>query len=358
MKKSIIILLAFFVGLQSCETEFEVNAPWKDITSVYGLLNQNEAVHLIKINKAFLGETAADELAEIRDSSEYKPDEITAQVEKILNGSVKATYALNRVTLTNKPSGTFYSPEHVMYQFIDSNLQEGFDYKLTITKTATQEKVTAETELISDFDFWEPNWWNGPKKVSFFCQGGYQSFNKAEWKSAVNGRRYQLTIRFNYIEKDVISGNETFKFVDWVFPAVQSPDLDGGDRMGSEIDGEDFYKFIGNKLTPVSSSNNVVRCIGELDFTVDVAAEDFNTYMQVNEPTTGVVQERAEFSNVFDEKGNQQVGFFSARFAINETGAQLSKSCNGGNAVTELKTGPHTGNLGFINKEDDSTCPL
>ena len=358
MKRSIIILFAFFIGLQSCETEFEVNAPWRDITAVYGLLNQNDAVHYIKINKAFLGETNASELAAIRDSSEYKPDEITAQIERIQNGSVKATYPLSRVTLSNKPSGTFYAPEHVLYKFVDSNLLTGYDYKLTVTKTVTNEKVTAETQLIQKFDFWEPNWWNGPKKVSFFCQGGYQDFNKSEWKSAVNGRRYQLTIRFNYREKDLDSGVETFKFVDWVFPAEQSSDLNGGDRMGNEIDGEDFYKFIGNKLTPVSPSNNVQRCIGELDFTIDVAAEDFNTYMQVNEPSTGIVQERPEFSNVFDEKGNQQVGFFSSRFSITETGAQLSKSCNGGNAVTEMKTGQYTGNLGFINKENDSTCPL
>ena len=67
MKKAVVILLAFFMGMESCETDFEVNAPWRDITIVYGLLNQKENPHVIKINKAFLGEADVNDMAQIRD---------------------------------------------------------------------------------------------------------------------------------------------------------------------------------------------------------------------------------------------------------------------------------------------------
>jgi len=65
-----------------------------------------------------------------------------------------------------------------------------------------------------------------------------------------------------------------------------------------------------------------------------------------------------EYTNVFDENGNEQVGFLSARYSISKEGTQLSTAGNAGTSVTELKTGQYTGDLGFIAKVDNSKCPL
>jgi len=53
--KNKIILLLFSVFFLSCETDFDVNAEWQDVTVVFGLLDPNNEDQLIKINKAFLG---------------------------------------------------------------------------------------------------------------------------------------------------------------------------------------------------------------------------------------------------------------------------------------------------------------
>ena len=372
MKKITILLLAFFIGFESCETAFEVNAPWKDITVVYGLLNQNDnnkggsPPHIIKINKAFLGQADVSDMAQVRDSSEYGPDEITAVIEVTNNGSFVDQYNLTRFESSTKETGSFYGPDHALYQFSDS-LRPGYDYKLVVTKTATGKKVYAETKIIEHFKFSNTNYWNAQiPKIGFYKDGSYFTFDKAFWNTAVNGRRYQLTVRFHYTEIDLVTGAETPRSLDWLFPAVKSADLDGGDEIGNEINGEDFYKFVGNKLDP--SPANIVRCVGRaaglnnpaghLDFIVDAAGEDFNTYMDVNEPSTGIVQERPEYTNVFDENGKEQAGFFSARYSMSEVGTQLSTDGNGGTSVTELKTGQYTGDLGFIAKVDDSKCPL
>ena len=373
MKKTVVILLAFFMGMESCETDFEVNAPWRDITIVYGLLNQKENPHVIKINKAFLGEADVNDMAQIRDSSEYGADEITVKIQRSLNGSSYIDYGnLARYEASNKPAGTFYSPDHALYSFTDT-LEPGYNYRLVITKTATGDQVFAETRIIEDkgFKFIPNSYWTADPtkvKVDFYKDGNYFTFNKAFWNTAVNGRRYQLTVRFHYTEINILTSQETPKSLDWVFPARTSADLDGGDEMGTEIDGEDFYKFIGSKLDPPPA--NIVRCIGraagltnsagQLDFIVDVAGEDFNTYLEVNEPSTGIVQERPEYTNVFDENGNEQVGFFSARYSISTESRLLSTDGIAGTSVTELKTGQYTGDLGFVTNTDPdiSTCPL
>lgn len=360
MKKYIILALTFFMSLQACETDFEVNAPWKNITVVYGLLNQNEKPHIIKINKAFLGEAAVSDMAAIADSSEYGADEITVTVERSKNGAIPdKVYALTRFTSSSKPSGTFYGPNQVLYKFSDTLLY-GYDYKLVIDNNKTGEKVTAVTKIIKDFSFSESSYWNAEfPKISFYNNGEYKAFKHALWNSAINGRRYQLTIRFHYREKDLNTGVETDKHLDWVFSKMKSQNLEGGDEMGFDIDGEEFYKYVASTLDPVSSSNNVKRCIGDLDFIVSVAGEEFNTYLEVNEPTTGIVQERPEYTNVFDAKGKEQAGFFSARYAIMETGGRFSTSGISGNSVTELKNGTYTtANYGFVTKVDVTTCPL
>jgi len=51
-----------------------------------------------------------------------------------------------------------------------------------------------------------------------------------------------------------------------------------------------------------------------LDFIVDVAGEEFNTYMEVNAPSTGIVQEKPEYTNVKNDKGEDEIGIFSCRY--------------------------------------------
>lgn len=48
------IFLTAFLFFASCETDFDINADWKDITVVYGALNQNDSIHYIRIQKLFL----------------------------------------------------------------------------------------------------------------------------------------------------------------------------------------------------------------------------------------------------------------------------------------------------------------
>jgi len=359
MKRLLIYSFIVLCLASACKTDFEVNAPWKDITVVYGLLNQNDSIHYIKVNRAFLGEENAEVMALERDSSEYDTTAITVTIEEKTSSNAQ-TYTLNPVQDSNKALGTFYGPIQTLYYFNEPNLDPASDYKLVIKKNETGEVVTASTPLVQNFKFSNTSFWNAAKpKVPFFHNGVYKSFSHSKWKSAVNGRRYQLKVTFHYYEKPAgQSGPLTHKTLDWLFPIVKAPDLDGGDEIGTVIEGEDFYKYVANKLEPVSVSNNVDRCIGSLDFKVSVGGEDLNTYLDVNEPSTGIVQERPEYTNVFDGNGKEQAGIFSCNYSIIEEGAVLSESGTITNSITELKSGPYTIGYGFTDPVEDPTCPL
>ena len=66
-------LLLLLPVLFSCNKELKVNANWKDVTVVYGLLDQTADTTFIKVTKAFLGEGNALQFAQVPDSSNY-PD--------------------------------------------------------------------------------------------------------------------------------------------------------------------------------------------------------------------------------------------------------------------------------------------
>ena len=53
---SFIGLIALFLGVSSCETDFSLNGNYTPIPVVFGLLDHHDTTHIVKITKAFLGD--------------------------------------------------------------------------------------------------------------------------------------------------------------------------------------------------------------------------------------------------------------------------------------------------------------
>ncbi|PCH93521.1 MAG: hypothetical protein COB85_06865 [Bacteroidetes bacterium] len=352
MKKLLLLTAVVAMVFQGCETDFDVNAPWKDVAVVYGVLDQSDSTHFIKINKAFLGEVDVYTLAQIRDSSEYDPADIDVTIEERDEiGTVINVWPVKYLTDSKKVGGTFYAPDQTLYYF-DNILDPSMDYKLVINNNKSGKVVSAITPLVSDFSFQPASYWQNTSqvKVGFYKDNNYQVFSRAKWLTAENGRRYQLTLRFHYREVRLgVPNPDTLDLhIDWQFGSITSVKLSGGQEIGVDIKGEDFYQFVANNIEP-ASVNNVERYIGTLDFIVDVGGEDLHTYIEVNEPSTGIVQERPEYSNITDANGNYEIGIFSCRHTVSKIGASLSTSGNPYNSKTELCSGQYTYLLGFVN---------
>ena len=59
MKKITFIFLLTSLLFTSCESDFDINADWEEVTVVFGLLDQSQEKQFIRINKAFLGNESA-----------------------------------------------------------------------------------------------------------------------------------------------------------------------------------------------------------------------------------------------------------------------------------------------------------
>src|SRR5256885_621227 len=109
-------ILLPFVFINSCKTDFDIIAPYKETTVVYGLLDPAANVQYIKINKAFLGEGNALVMAQQRDSTNYKPGSLDVKLQEIVFGQVVKTLQLDTTTAIAKDAGIFSNPYQVLYK--------------------------------------------------------------------------------------------------------------------------------------------------------------------------------------------------------------------------------------------------
>ena len=119
MRNLTILLLVLSVLFIACETDFEVNANWKEVTVVYGLLDQSNTQQYIKINKAYLGEGNALQMASIADSVNYNPNNLEVKIIKVKEGSFGSITRLDSIyldtTLVIKDDGLFSTNENIIY---------------------------------------------------------------------------------------------------------------------------------------------------------------------------------------------------------------------------------------------------
>ena len=299
------LFFLFIILFSSCETDFDVIAQWEDVTIVYGLIDPNIEDQLIKINKAFLGQGDALQMASIADSSNYNPSDLHVKIHRIRQQAFNQYDTLSSVTLNDtildKDDGLFSTDNNIIYTFKkpSSFYNTNSLYALEIINLISGHKVTSQTEIINTFSFESLNpsfeWglYNGdlPDSLKFRTKN-------IEWQPSNNGVIYQLDIVINYIEN-----NDTIN-LPWSQPLVEYT----SGNMSLKIKGDQFFQFLTTNLT-----NNTPKQFLNLDLVMTVGSDDLKTYINVNKPFSGIVQERPVFSNI-----NNGVGLFSSRFTYDD----------------------------------------
>lgn len=316
------VLLISLFSVFSCETDVEVNAPWKEVTIVYGLLSQNDSTHFIKINKAFLGNADATTMAKVRDSSEYKT--VSARIEQWKNNLKINTYPLRDTVLTNRVAGSFYYPDQRVYYFYEEKLDDQSQYRLFIVKLDGHDaSISASTEIIDKIDSNNvgTNFFNSPNfKIAFVYPDNTQFTDLKEFRipTSKDGKRYQLSMIFYYNE--TTNDNVTvLKSFEWQFVPEKTLNTNGGETKLIDIIGKQFFVQVKGRVK--NDSNVKYRTAVSVSFILTVAADDFNTYLEVNEPSTGIVQTKPEFTNI-----QNGIGIFSSRHKVARIGKLLSSA--------------------------------
>jgi hypothetical protein len=308
MKKIYLLVSVFTIIFTSCDTDFDVNAEWEEVTVVYGLLDAGDEMKTqqIKISKAFLGKMDALQMAQYADSINFDQGELAVKVIRVKNNGIRDTIALDEVpTLRN--DGVF-NDSIIVYTFENNNfLNSNFEYELLIKNNITGNEVSSNTNIISEFNFdmgagfpfgFIETWIPGNPSATKF------SSTVVTWgNSTDNGVQYQIELIFNYNENDIA------KNLIYTSTVLEETNI-------FEFEGEKIFNFLKNELV---KDPLIERKFLSIDLIMTVGSEDLKTYRIINEEITGIVQERPQFTNI-----NNGIGLFSSRFTKNRENFQLA----------------------------------
>lgn len=331
----IITLLALLAGLNSCSTDFDLVAPYEDHTIVFGLLDQNETTHFIKVNKAFLGDGNAYDYTGVRDSSEYT--QVIGRVEEWNGSSLVNSFPLADTVITDKDSGLFYYPTQTLYYF-NATLNENHTYKLVLSLNDGTKEVNGETVLVKGSSFYlypptsSPQIPIGMAFANSSIDNNYPDYT-FKYSSGVDAREYDLWL-YMYYDEYTASGT-TRKELTWKIDENVTTTLSGGEIREKKLNGQAFYNFLASRIN--DNTNVIKRVFRQLDILIVGAADDFYTYMKINAPSTGIVQEKPSFTNL-----DNAIGIFSSRYSYWVRGKVLNKD-----SQKELCTGQYTNQLLF-----------
>lgn len=349
--KKVILLVSIAIMFFGCQTKVDLNAPYKATTIVFGLLNPDDTKQYIKINKTWLGEGNNFDYAMIRDSSEYKEEDFNSKyIYEIIGNDTTRTFSLNDTTLTDRDeNGLFYGPEYTAYYFKLPNsgndgLNDEATYHLAID-FKNKDDVFAETNIIkagignitqppSAVSALKFSWAQVVQNNPLY---GVYSF---KWGTTENAKRYDLSLTINYIEYvwedegHTVLLDETEKEISWSMGSKIASDTEGGETIKHEVTWQSLYGFLASNL---EENSKITRQIGYwdgevgtqkvivCDFNLDIANDELYTYLEVNSPVTGLIQERPQYTNItngfglFASKARQSV----TRIGITDASAQV-----------------------------------
>jgi hypothetical protein len=313
MRKVLVFTISIiFLFLGSCSNDLEINAPWKDVTVVFGLLNKNETTHYIRISKAFLGEGDALEFASQFDSLYYNPDLLDVKVYRVYNGLVEDSFLCAAVTDIDKDPGIFAAPSQILYSFdavLSGTENENSIYRLVVKNKQTGNVASAETELVSNITLLTPG--NAIDELPLYPQNA----TLIKYKTGENGKMYELFIRFKYREYSLLDQSDIVsKVVEINLGRITNDNTDGGKEMRMSIENASIYQALFAAIPKSTPENTKYRYADSLQFQINVAADDMTTYLNVNQPSNTIAQERPQYTNV--ENG---LGLFSSRNSITRT---------------------------------------
>jgi hypothetical protein len=339
---SLLVLVSILAG---CSTDVDINAPYKNITVVYGLLNMRDPIHMVKVNKAFLGEGDAYDFALIPDSNEWGPGAISnAKVYRILNNATIDSFPLYDTLITNREPGTFYSPDqHLFYfreNFTEDVIQGGIpttlyldeDSEYELRMVVKGENITGRTTIVNDFAYSAPDQ-SLTNTINLMSAQGYGGF-ELNWTSNLDGKRYEASYRFNYKE---VRGTDTTALLS-ITQRMGTQVRTGSSNfepMAEIMEGELFYTTLATLIPNDPTVDH--RIFLGIDFLVSVANDEFHTFLALDEPITGVVEDRPSYTNI-----TNGYGIFAGRYTKDIIGKRLNSQ-----SLEELTNGGITGSLRF-----------
>ena len=317
IRKTLLVLITL-ASIVSCDNDLDIIAEWKDIPVVYGILNAQDSVHYVKLNKAYLGQGDVMSMAQEFDSLHYNLEEVGLRLVEYrrVGGQYIETKSVEMVPTDEfeKPlSGIFSSPDQIIYKSGESLNNERY-YRAQVYDKSVDTVIASNLipiDILSPLQVIKPN---PASALNLVPNGNYPI--TVEWSPLENAALYELKIRFHYVEQEIANlSNTVDTFIDWTFPYRLPTSSITSESIS--LDAEQFLNFL---AVNIDENPNVYRQVKGmkvtqatishacLDVTLMAAAQDLSTYILLNQNSNSIVIDRSEYSNI-----DNGIGILSSR---------------------------------------------
>lgn len=352
--RQLFIFLSLVVFFTSCKNDLKVNAPYKEIPSIYAVLNPTESEQMIRINKVFLGEGDANKMAKVSDSVNYAENELEVKLERFSDGKkvqASASRGLGADSLDiiftermiETQPGSFSTSQRVYVT--RHKLFEVGEYHLTVTNRHTGNVFRASASSLKPVDFSMfkplsdlPNYpypGNTPNDA-------YIDYSQPNLKPPYEIRymtntaySYQLLIRFHI--NDSLQGQSSEVLVDYnagtkTMRDAQKLNSVGVSFMSHTFTGGGIYSTLANEL--VKRKNDIIgRRVNYLEYIVYSSTLEYSDYMDYIKPSLSINQNKPLYSN-FENGAALGLFTFRSRRSVTKQASTFYLNAIASNAAT------------------------
>jgi hypothetical protein len=319
----ICIILTCFI---SCSEDFKTGANYKEVMTVFGLLNQKDTAHYIKISKGFFDEKGNNFLAAKNTDSIYYPN-LNVTIQEInAGGAILKTITLSKVDLKTegyiKDTGIFANNPSYAYKFTNT-LNPDYKYKLTVVNPSTGFTCTSETPILN----------TDPAKfdIAYPVQGGFLDFsdkagsNQFFFTPPINASLVEMYLRFNYLELDLSGADtiSTYKTVDIPIFTRKATLNNGGTPMLQVFNNSSFYGILTSSIG--NAPLTIQRYVDTPDVVFFIGGTELKNYIDVTNAQGGLTADQIKpiYTNM---QGKDVYGLLSTRGSRTINGLPFSKT--------------------------------
>jgi hypothetical protein len=310
--KKIIIALAVVIAFSSCENEVDINAEYKDLSIIYGMLNPKLDTNYIRVQRGYLGSEPAASSVSQSDSLYYDTADIKVYIREYTNdatefdkeaplvydGSIvldSGLYAVNGYYLFRVPT--------------DLDILSSREYEVVIVRSDNSE-ASARTGIVGEIAIQIPRATVTAKVFNGIIEFKIrQDLGGNNPEATAKMTAYQPIIQFHYKEVDLITKVEEFKTQTINLPLVETI----FDEVKLNFTGTELNQALSERI---NKDPNKIRFFQSLDVEVFGASEELMTFIELNKPSTGINQNRPEYNQVINGTGILSSRTFQKRLDV------------------------------------------
>ncbi|MFN5704540.1 MAG: hypothetical protein ACK45U_01670 [bacterium] len=351
---SFIAILSF----NSCSTELDIAANYKEIPVVFGMLTKGDTVQYIKINKAYLNTEGSAITAGSNLDSNIFPYPL---IVKLYGYNPATNVIIDSVTLDtviiNKDPGNFNAnnvlfktPAGYKLKYVGTpNINADTNwciYELVVRKASNNAiLVKSRTRLVEDFRLTSTGTFLNLAVPTSNTQTPVEYRNsKLTWTTPQYGRQFNGYMIFKFREVNDATGESIEKSIMRnIFVNNRIDNLESNsDDISYTVQGQQFYDWIQNELDPLEATAARREYIAPIEFHFEYAGDELSQYYQINNNNVSLSDVSPEFTNI--EGG---FGVFSSR--MRKSFKDVVRTNLSLQSIQELKDGRITGRAAGTN---------